>query len=868
VATSSVLPHTTGAESVYLVALAPGFSQREYRIVSPETFIGRDGQRCSLVAVGPTVSRCHALLSGNQALGVSLEDCNSTNGLFVNGERIVGRRLLHEGDLIGLGTPSPHLRFQWRSNREPRRFVLPAKKQWLIGRDPACDLALTGEATVSANHGILSPARGGLLLEDNQSLNGTWVNGRARRHYLLQATDTVLIGSTSFRFQLLDDGSLAVEQQDNGQAVHLEGIGLGRTVKSSSAGVRILLDQVNICIPAGTFVGILGPSGAGKTTLLTTLSGSVPPDRGWVLCNETPLASSGSLFRTTIGSVPQDDILHQELSVESSLDYVARLRLSQDLSSVQRQTIVNGIIETLALQQVRHQLIGQLSGGQRKRVSLGAELLVRPGLLFLDEPTAGLDPATEQQLMHSFRSMADQGTTVVMTTHLLSHVNLFDKIAICAQGNLVFFGTPQEATEFFAEPGAALGDLTWIFSRLIGTNDDSAPDAQLSRARKYAEAYRRSSSYRDHVFNQLSATGRSLLNGTTDASPQTSGTVVFHLRQRMIRALSRCAPMPMLRSWAILSQRDLRIRLGSMRKLLLYLLVPIVLALVTLSQPMPGVADNALVLQRRTEIAETVSQGGALLERQLGLLLESGRQSAPRSGSDALYALRYEGAVNLPVPMGSLLMMVMSAVFCGVLIACLEICGERSIYLRDRQSYLQILPYIASKLPCCFVLTALQNLVFLALCLLVPVIRQADLLALWGSLVAISWSSVGIGLLVSSLDPSGGRYTVMAAVAAVLPQLLLSGGIGPEFFQGMSSLQRLLADLLPARWGLEMVCTSMFAAMRGEGAQWVAACIRDGIGFDFGRGVYYNGGSVLLAQLLAWLLLCAGILHYRDHHRW
>lgn len=858
----------SGRLPVYLVALATGFNQREYRVDAEELMIGRDGQRCALVNAGSTVSRCHARLIREQDRHCSLWDLDSTNGLFVNGCRVDGSITLREGDLIGLGQATPHLRFQHRSIRELRHYSLPPQERWLIGRDPACDIPLSGEATVSARHAVLLPKNGRLHLVDDQSLNGTWVNGRGRHRVLLDPTDTVLIGSTRFHFQLQADGTVAVQQQEYGQSVHLECVALSRTASSAAEPGRLLLDQVTLNVAPGEFVGILGPSGAGKTTLLTALSGAIPADQGWVLCNETVLDSSSSLFRNTIGYVPQDDILHQELNVEDSLGYMARLRLSPDLSPVQRQAIVDGTIETLGLQEVRHLAIGQLSGGQRKRVSLGAELLVRPGLLFLDEPTAGLDPATEQQLMHHFRAMADQGTTVVLTTHLLAHLDLLDKVAICAQGNLVFFGRPREALAFFGEADSPLVDPAHIFARLVGADDACSTADQLTIAREYARQFRRSSLFRKHIDASMSPAARALLAGGCHSPRPLPVALVKQCDAWLHRTREQCSPTAWLRSWAILSRRHLHIRLGSLNKILLFLIVPVVLALVTLSQPMPGIPDETTVQARRTKISEAVSQGGAAMDRQLGYLLDPGNMDEPRTGAELLYSLRHEGAANLPVPMGSLLMIVMTAVFCGTLIACLEISGEQSIYRRERRSSLRISPYIASKLPFCFLLTALQCLLFVVLCLMSPVVRQVDLVLLWLSMTVIAWSSVAIGLFLSALDPSGGRYSVMTAVAVVLPQLLLSGGIGPEYLRGMATGMRVAAELLPARWGLEMVCTAVYGSLSGEGVEWIPGFIRNGIGFDFGLGVYYTSGSLLLGQFLFWLLACAGILHYRDHSRW
>jgi hypothetical protein len=160
--------------------------------------------------------------------------------------------------------------------------------------------------------------------------------------------------------------------------------------------------------------------------------------------------------------------------------------------------------------------------------------------------------------------------------------------------------------------------------------------------------------------------------------------------------------------------------------------------------------------------------------------------------------------------------------------------------------------------------TALQCLLFLALCWLHPVLRQAAFVPLWLTMIAVAWASVAIGLTLSAADPSGGRSSVMLAIVVVLPQLLLSGGLGPDFYGGMQGPIRLAADLLPARWGLEMVCTGLFDALNGDGARWIPAFVREVIGFDFGRPVYYSGIHVLIIHSLCWLLCCAGLLRYRD----
>ena len=864
-------------QSAYLVALDAGFSYREYRVEGTGVTIGRDADHCDIVVAGTTVSRRHVRIRADDAGSFRLEDLDSTNGVFVNGTKLLGSIDLEDGDLISLGSGSEtHLRFQSRSSRDTRQLTLAAQDRWVIGRAPDCDLPLPYEPTVSSHHAVLTHDRGILRITDQHSLNGTWVNGRALRESSLAATDIVVIGSTHFRFHLEDGGTLTVYQRDCGQAVQLECVGLTRTT-ASGRSARVLLDDITLTFAPGEFVGILGPSGAGKTTLLSALGGFIRPSGGQVLFNETPLDSALAMFRNTIGYVPQDDILHPELSVETSLDYIARLRLSPDIDATQRANIVGGTIETLGLNQVRHCPIHQLSGGQRKRVSIGAELLVRPSILFLDEPTSGLDPSVEERLMRHFRSMAHSGTTVVITTHVLYNLALLDKVVILSQGKLVFCGTPEEALRFFSEDGTPLIRPTGIFDLLTGEEERSAPDsvrlaasAQEKIAARFAHRYLHSAFHVEHIDRQLSPVARKLLAQEEACPGQTLPESSARPRAGMRGLLAGSwltTTLPAtgaLRSWRILSRRHLHIRCSSARRLLWFLFIPLALALVTLSQHMHGVLADEVVNNQKKTIQEAVARGGGYMESQLKVLLSPAGVYDPRSAAELLYGLHHEGVANLPVPMSVLLMIVMTAVFSGTLIACLEISTEQSIYRRERMSHLQILPYLGSKLPFCWLMTALQCLVFLGICWLHPAMRQIGFVPVWLTMVAIAWGSVAIGLFLSTVDPTQGRFSVLLAVAVVLPQLILSGGLGPDFYGHMQEWLRWATDLLPARRGLEMLCTALFNSLTNESTRWIPGFIHKVIGFDFGGSVYYTGGCILMAQSLLWLFFSACFLKYRD----
>jgi ABC-type multidrug transport system ATPase subunit len=213
------------------------------------------------------------------------------------------------------------------------------------------------------------------------------------------------------------------------------------------AGRNKILQGISLTILPGEFVGILGPSGCGKSTLMRMLSGQIAPSQGHALLNGKPPNSQE--FRSQVGFVPQDDIVHHMLKVERALYFSARLRMPPETPSARINERVKEVIEMVELSERRRQRIDSLSGGQRKRVSIGVELLTEPALLFMDEPTSGLDPALEETLMELFRKLAQGGRTVVLTTHIMQSLYRLDMIAVIAKGQLLFYGRPWEVLAYF-----------------------------------------------------------------------------------------------------------------------------------------------------------------------------------------------------------------------------------------------------------------------------------------------------------------------------------------------------------------------------------------------------------------------------------
>lgn len=230
------------------------------------------------------------------------------------------------------------------------------------------------------------------------------------------------------------------------------GVLAGKDLGVTVSGGRKILRSVSIDILQGRFLGIIGGSGQGKSTLLNALCGIAPPTEGLVTVDGSPVRSERDVSRAGIAYVPQDDIVHRELTVQQALWYAARLRLRATKRQIAQ--VIDGVLETLELTEHREKPINKLSGGQRKRVSIASELLASPEYLFLDEPTSGLDPQTENMLMGALQKLAIRRRMgIVCTTHVLQTANLFHRLGYIARGRLIFHGAPADASRFFLSSG-------------------------------------------------------------------------------------------------------------------------------------------------------------------------------------------------------------------------------------------------------------------------------------------------------------------------------------------------------------------------------------------------------------------------------
>ncbi|MEO6793446.1 MAG: ATP-binding cassette domain-containing protein [Mycobacterium sp.] len=335
-----------------------------------------------------------------------------------------------------------------------------------IGRREDCDIVVA-DPLVGRVHATLVSAGAGLEIIDGASINGTFVNGRRITRTRVRDGDVVTLGNTD----LIVAGDTLVPRPASRGTGGVQAHRLGLSIDG-----RPLLSDVSFTARPGTLTAIIGPSGAGKSTLIKLLGGATRPSLGRVTFDGHDVHAEYASLRSRIGVVPQDDVVHRQLTVEQALGYAAELRLPPDTSAADRRQVVDRVIGELELTPHRKTRVDNLSGGQRKRASVAMELLTGPSLLILDEPTSGLDPALDRQVMTMLRWLADAGRVVVVVTHSLTYLDMCDQVLLLASGGkTAFVGTPKDVS-------AAMGGTDWadIFA-FVSADPDTAHRRFLAR---------------------------------------------------------------------------------------------------------------------------------------------------------------------------------------------------------------------------------------------------------------------------------------------------------------------------------------------------------------------------------------------------
>jgi ABC-type multidrug transport system ATPase subunit/pSer/pThr/pTyr-binding forkhead associated (FHA) protein len=625
----------------------------------------------------------------------------------------------------------------------------------VIGRDPDVTnkqrIVLPGPM-VSRNHaGVLRAGDGEYYIWDLGSTYGTFVDSRRVGSRRTRIAPHAVVEIPGFRFFIGAQGATTMAPLNQGGAVHAEGIsaGVGRVWNR-----RLILDGVRFSIAPRSMVALMGASGAGKTTLLTVMAGQSPPVSGKVYYDNLDLFAHFSRIRASLGYVPQDDILHPQLTVRQALFFSARLRLPVDYSSAEIRKRVEETMDKLGIAGQADVPIGSavkrgISGGQRKRVNLAMELIPDPTVLLLDEPTSGLSSADAERVVRTLRDLTNDGRTVIVTIHQPSRqvFEMFDQLLVLDNdtvrtipapppqpGRLIFNGPARRAPAYFQDHDASGNSRALSGAEVVFAAIESNPARKTEEwEKRFIESPYFSKDDRK-PYAQLAPGAQS---GET-SEDRRSLPSPFHQFSTLLR-----------RVWQIKASD----RWSLCQAIFLQ---PLVVA--------------------------------------IGIALASGT---------LLTARRYVGAEYVKdfLRIGKTLFFgIFTALWFGCNNTAREIVAEIAVYRRERFVGLSLSAYLGSKIVFFSGICAVQCLVLAGV-----VSLGSDLRASTGIIALLFWLAalcgVAIGLLISALAPEGER-AIQLVPLALLPMILFGGGL-TRLSDLESPIARRIAAVVPARWAFE-----------------------------------------------------------------
>jgi ABC transport system ATP-binding/permease protein len=357
-----------------------------------------------------------------------------------------------------LGAPAPTRPTGPARSPAPMRSPAPTRppapvRLLRIGRAPGNDIVVP-DPSVTAEHAELRDIGGGRYeLFDLGSKYGTFINGRRIRGAAVSERDVIRVGRALLR---IASGRVRWHVPERDITLLAQDL----TVKLPTG--KTLLDHVTLPVGEGSLVAVLGPSGAGKSTLLGALTATRPATEGTVRYRGRDLYTEYAQLRHQIGLVPQENILHGQLSARRALRYAAGLRFPSSVPGRERNRRVDEVLGELGLSAHAQTRTSALSGGQQKRLNVAMELLTKPSLLLLDEPTSGLDPGSTSSVWEMMRELADDGRTVIVVTHEVAHLELCDRVlvlvplldkdgTVLAGGRVAYYGPSAGGLAFFGK---------------------------------------------------------------------------------------------------------------------------------------------------------------------------------------------------------------------------------------------------------------------------------------------------------------------------------------------------------------------------------------------------------------------------------
>ncbi len=439
--------------------------------------VGRSGGGASFEVQDPTgsMSRSHMqmLLDGPN---LQVIDTNSTNGVFINGARLNAAEAyqMKAGDSLSAGSVDFEVSFMLEPVAQPAAAPVTGSnpvpqgagnssiefehsaqtglflsmvsqgRPIRVGRGAGNDFQIDpSDLTVSRNHAQFVLENGQWYVVDLNSRNGVFVNSK-------RVFGKTPIGPNDQIFICLHAFSLSQGYSDLRQEVAIKADGIEKKYPNGYVGLK----RLSLNIPYGKFVAVMGPSGCGKSTLLKVLNADNPATSGSVKIHGLDLVKHFPLLKKKIGYVPQDDIIHRELTVEQTMFFCAKLRMPKETPKQMLQEKIMQVLLSLfdedKTKAIYYKTVSSLSGGERKRLSIAVELLTDPTILFLDEPTSPLDPESIHEFLTKLNNLKARGTTIIMVTHKPEDLNYVDDVVFLGSGGVhVFYGKSDEIMSHF-----------------------------------------------------------------------------------------------------------------------------------------------------------------------------------------------------------------------------------------------------------------------------------------------------------------------------------------------------------------------------------------------------------------------------------
>lgn len=406
---------------------------------------------CDIVINSPIISRHHGRF---EIIGDKCYICDdsSTNGIYLNGEKTAFGELDDYSD-IRIDDPDEPcfcgIAIAYYAYNDGMGWIdYPlGDGETRIGRGEECEIRINHVTLALVQARVKKTSEGYVLIPGSGSRTSVTLNGTpVTQPVLLIDRDLICIANTKLLFDN-DEGLLSYKTESRGLELVAKNISRAVRVKGKN---KYILDDTSLIIKPCEFVAIIGGSGSGKSTLMNCLNGFDKPSTGSVLVNGVDLYDNYEVLQSVIGYVPQQDIVHENLTLSEMLMYVAQLRMSPDSTAEEYASRVAEVIDMVELNGHENTIIRKMSGGQKKRASIAVELIDDPSLFFLDEPSSGLDPGTERSLMLLLQKMSRKGKTIIAITHTTQNLHLCDKMIFLGSGGyMAYFGSPKGALEFF-----------------------------------------------------------------------------------------------------------------------------------------------------------------------------------------------------------------------------------------------------------------------------------------------------------------------------------------------------------------------------------------------------------------------------------